>query len=144
MGTKVTKVKTNCDGEVSLNVNKETGTLVAKFIGVKQDTLCTVCRFKEFCFIVSGDIAAETNTPLETPKKVVTKPEPVTLPEGTKTILVKAFTGMAIGELPIIVEEEDAIEVLTKGGQSIRFDKVTGLQINCKNPRYANRIEGAQ
>lgn len=61
-------------------------------------------------------------------------------PKG-KTVSVFAFTGMALGELEIVKENETTVEVVKSDGKKLIFDKVSGLQINCKHPRYANRIK---
>jgi hypothetical protein len=50
---------------------------------------------------------------------------------------------MPIGELPITAETKTTIEVQTSSGEHIKFDRKTGLQVNAKNPRFANKIEVA-
>lgn len=72
------------------------------------------------------------------PKQIPNTP-PVVI-DGKKLYSVYAFTGMRIGELEVVAETEETIEILSKSSQALLFDRKTGLQINCKNPRFANRI----
>ncbi len=60
--------------------------------------------------------------------------------EADKMVTVRAFTGMLIGSFEIEEETNSTITVTTAKGL-MEFDKVTGLQTNANNPRYANRIE---
>lgn len=58
----------------------------------------------------------------------------------TKTVVMKAFTGMWIGEFEIIKETKKTITVATKKGE-LKFDKATGIQLDANNPKFANHIE---
>lgn len=57
-----------------------------------------------------------------------------------KTVVMKAFTGMLIGEFEIIKETKKTITVATKKGE-LKFDKTTGIQLDANNPKFANHIE---
>lgn len=57
-----------------------------------------------------------------------------------KTVVMKAFTGMWIGEFEIIKETKKTITVATKKGE-LKFDKTTGIQLDANNPKFANHIE---
>lgn len=61
-------------------------------------------------------------------------------PKG-KTVEVFAFTGMRLGDLEVTKETKSLIEVVRGDGKTLVFDKNTGLQKNCKNARFANRIK---
>ena len=56
-----------------------------------------------------------------------------------KTVVMKAFTGMLIGEFEIIKETKKTITVATKKGE-LKFDKTTGIQLDANNPKFANHI----
>jgi hypothetical protein len=56
-------------------------------------------------------------------------------------VQVRAFTGMVIGTFEVVGETKDSIEVVTKKGDKLIFDKATGLQANANNPKFANRVE---
>lgn len=58
----------------------------------------------------------------------------------TKLVTMRAFTGMRIGEFPVIHETSDYIIVETRTNQ-LKFSKKTGRQVNAKKPAYANMIE---
>ena len=60
--------------------------------------------------------------------------------KATKTVVMKAFTGMWIGEFEIIKETKKTITVATKKGE-LKFDKTTGIQLDANNPKFANHIE---
>ena len=60
--------------------------------------------------------------------------------KATKTVVMKAFTGMWIGEFEIIKKTKKTITVLTKKGE-LKFDRTTGIQLNANNPKFANHIE---
>jgi hypothetical protein len=60
-------------------------------------------------------------------------------PKG-KTVPVFAFTGMKLGDLEIVKETSKYLEVRKSNGKTMKFDKKTGLQVDCKNPRFANRL----
>lgn len=62
--------------------------------------------------------------------------------EKVETVVMKAFTGMLIGEFKVVAETSEAITVETKKGE-LSFDKKTGIQLNPNNPKFANRIERA-
>ena len=65
-------------------------------------------------------------------KKAKKKPE--------KVVSVFAFTGMRLGELEVIKETEKEIRVRKGDGKEMTFSKETGLQVDAKNARFANRI----
>lgn len=60
--------------------------------------------------------------------------------KATKTVVMKAFTGMWIGEFEVIKETKKTITVATKKGE-LKFDKTTGIQLDANNPKFANHIE---
>lgn len=60
--------------------------------------------------------------------------------KATKTVVMKAFTGMWIGEFEVIKETKKTITVVTKKGE-LKFDKATGIQLDANNPKFANHIE---
>lgn len=60
--------------------------------------------------------------------------------EKVETVVMKAFTGMLIGEFKVVAEDTEVIVIETKKGE-LSFDKKTGIQINPNNPKFANRIE---
>lgn len=55
------------------------------------------------------------------------------------TVIMVAFTGMELGEFKIMEETESIVTVSTKKWD-LRFDKLTGIQLNPKNERFANKI----
>ena len=57
-----------------------------------------------------------------------------------KTVMVYAFTGMKLGELEVTSETKKEIVTVRGDGKTLIFDKKTGLQSNCKNARFANKI----
>lgn len=57
-----------------------------------------------------------------------------------ETVVMKAFTGMWIGEFEIIKKTKKTITILTKKGE-LKFDRTTGIQLNANNPKFANHIE---
>lgn len=63
-----------------------------------------------------------------------------TVEEKVETVVLRAFTGMLIGEFKVVAETSEAITVETKKGE-LSFDKKTGIQLNPNNPKFANRIE---
>lgn len=73
---------------------------------------------------------------LEASKKLIEKHGDKT----AKTVVMKAFTGMWIGEFEIIKETKKTITVATKKGE-LKFDKATGIQLDANNPKFANHIE---
>lgn len=59
--------------------------------------------------------------------------------DGEKTVEVKAFTGMLIGTFAVV--KETATEVVIKTSRGLlRFDTTTGVQLDARNKRFANRI----
>ena len=60
--------------------------------------------------------------------------------KAVKTVVMKAFTGMWIGEFEIIKETKKTITVITKKGE-LKFDKATGIQLDANSPKFANHIE---
>lgn len=62
--------------------------------------------------------------------------------EKVETVVMKAFTGMLIGEFKVVAEDAEVIVIETKKGE-LSFDKKTGIQLNPNNPKFANRIERA-
>lgn len=62
--------------------------------------------------------------------------------EKAETVVMKAFTGMLIGEFKVVAEDAEVIIIETKKGE-LSFDKKTGIQMNPNNPKFANRIERA-
>lgn len=60
--------------------------------------------------------------------------------KAAKTVVMKAFTGMWIGEFEVIKETNKTITVATKKGE-LKFDKATGIQLDANNPKFANHIE---
>jgi hypothetical protein len=130
---KVENTKTPCGGDLVLTTSKEHSTVSGKFVGIKIGTECESCAYKMFCLLQFNPTSRVKKTPTAKP--------PVPAPaEPVERVMVYAFTGMPIGELAILDDLKDVIEVETKGGQKLVFDKTTGIQTNCKNPKYANRI----
>jgi hypothetical protein len=86
-----------------------------KFNDIKQVARCEECPFFELCPLIDR--------------------------EDVTYISVVAFTGMVIGIFPIVRDTLLFIEVETKKGQLLRFDRKSGVQTNCNNSRYANRVE---
>ena len=60
---------------------------------------------------------------------------------GEDEVVMRAFTGMLIGVFKIVKKTKTYIAVETARGQSLKFDKKTGIQMDAKNPKFANRIE---
>lgn len=59
--------------------------------------------------------------------------------DGEKTVEMKAFTGMLIGTFAVV--KETATEVVIKTARGLlRFDTTTGVQLDAKNKKFANRI----
>lgn len=61
--------------------------------------------------------------------------------EKRTTVIVRAFTGMLLGEFEVVEETKKLLIVKTKKGDALKFDKSTGLQTNGNNPKFANHIE---
>lgn len=55
-------------------------------------------------------------------------------------VVMRAFTGMLIGVFKIVKQTKTYVAVKTAKGDLMKFDKKTGLEMNAKNPRFANRI----
>lgn len=55
-------------------------------------------------------------------------------------VVMRAFTGMLIGVFKIAKQTKTYIMIKTAKGDEMKFDKKTGLEMNAKNPRFANRI----
>lgn len=60
--------------------------------------------------------------------------------EAQQVVEVQAFTGMVIGWFKVITESKDTYTVMTKQGKFLDFDKNTDVQINAKNPKFANKL----
>ena len=60
---------------------------------------------------------------------------------GEDEVVMRAFTGMLIGVFKIVKRTKTYIAVETSKGQPLKFDKKTGIQMDAKNPKFANRIE---
>jgi hypothetical protein len=60
--------------------------------------------------------------------------------QAAAEVKVVAFTGMPIGMLPVVNETDKTLTVQTARGQTLIFDKVTRVQINASNARFANRL----
>lgn len=55
-------------------------------------------------------------------------------------IEVKAFTGMKIGLFKATKAEDGLLQAWTKAGKLMLFDPKTDIQVNSKNPKFANKI----
>lgn len=55
-------------------------------------------------------------------------------------VVVRAFTGMLIGKFKVEKETSKTIIVKTHKGK-MKFDKASGLQLDARNPKFANRID---
>ena len=53
---------------------------------------------------------------------------------------VKAFTGMKIGLFKATKADDGLLDVWTKANKLLRFDPKTEVQVNAKNPKFANKI----
>lgn len=56
-------------------------------------------------------------------------------------VVMRAFTGMLIGVFKIAKQTKNQIVVKTATGKEMKFDRKTGIELNCKNPKFANRIK---
>lgn len=113
-----------CKGKIEYTIDKENTLVALKFLNpTPSEEICADCPYVILC------------SQLSLPK---TAQKPPQLSVGT--IQVYAFTGMSLGELPIIKETKNHIEVQTKKGDILKFDKVTGKQLNAKNPRFGNTL----
>lgn len=125
----VKKQATLCGGELTLTVYKATNSITGKFTNIKVSGTCAVCPLRDVCAIQFNNGTPKSRKAPEAVKDII---EP--------KVMVYAFTGMPIGELSVIADGTDVIEVETKGGNKLVFDKATGIQTNCKNPAFANRL----
>lgn len=111
---------TVCQGEVIYSANKKANSVTAVFKKVSPaPEVCASCPLHALCTQLIG-----------TPPKA----------KKEKRIAVTAFTGMPIGELLVTHETKTSIEVVTRKNILLKFDKKTGLQLNAKDARFANRI----
>ena len=60
--------------------------------------------------------------------------------EAQQVVEVRAFTGMVIGWFKVLTESKETYTVMTKQGKFLDFDKNTDVQINAKNPKFANKL----
>lgn len=60
---------------------------------------------------------------------------------GEDEVVMRAFTGMLIGVFKIVKQTKTYIAVETADGKTLKFDKKTGIQMDAKNPKFANRIK---
>ena len=60
--------------------------------------------------------------------------------EAPYIVEVKAFTGMKIGLFKATKADDGLLEVWTKANKLLRFDPKTEVQVNAKNPKFANKI----
>lgn len=118
---------TPCGGKLQVSTAKEYSTVNLKFVGVVIGEACQACPFHIMCTLQFDGTPAKPVAPKEEK------------PKG-KTVVVLAFTGMAIGEFEVTAEDEAILEVTTRKGIKMAFDRASGLQMNCKNARYANRL----
>jgi hypothetical protein len=116
---KGTSEPTPCRGAVNYTVNPVVSTITCRFAALTQGAVCATCPWSKLCQQLF-----------------------VPVPE-VKKVLVKAFSGMPIGELPITQETPKYIEVRTNKGITLKFDRKSGLQMNATNPKYANKIDPA-
>ena len=117
-----------CKGVITFKTNKNLITL--NFAEVSQSkSKCPKCAHSYLCSLVHPETDKILNP--ATPKMDTT---------GFPTIKVVAFTGMPIGNLPIIADTPTSITVITKKQLKLEFDKATGTQINATKPHFANRI----
>lgn len=74
--------------------------------------------------------------------KVTEAPKAKKVAEATE-IAVFAFTGMDLGNFPIVSKTAKITVVLTKKGE-LSFDTKTGAQLDAAKPKFANRIGGTK
>lgn len=61
---------------------------------------------------------------------------------GHQIVELNAFTGMKIGLFPVEFDTNvNTMYIWTKNNKLLTFDSHIGIQINAKNPRFANKIE---
>lgn len=77
----------------------------------------------------------------ELQEKIEAAKTPETQAEERTTVIVRAFTGMLLGEFEVVKETKKLLIVKTKKGNELKFDKSTGLQTNGNNPKFANYVE---
>lgn len=80
---------------------------------------------------------SEKKTKKGTKREYKDTPESV----GEDEVVMRAFTGMLIGVFKVVKKTKTYIAVETAKGQPLKFDKKTGIQMDAKNPKFANRIE---
>lgn len=56
-------------------------------------------------------------------------------------VVMRAFTGMLIGVFKVVSRGDEVIAVEMADGTRRNFSAETGKELNCKNPRYSNRID---
>lgn len=73
----------------------------------------------------------------EEPTPKITKEQKVLM------VTLKAFTGMNLGQYPVLPSHSDTTDVITIQTQKgiLKFNAKTKLQLKAKNPKFANRIE---
>ncbi len=60
---------------------------------------------------------------------------------GHQIVELNAFTGMKIGLFPVEFDTNvNTMYIWTKSNKLLTFDSHIGVQINAKNPRFANKI----
>ncbi len=101
--------------------------------GIKRDLGKTGCKLE--------DVIKFTETTVETETKDAKKPtKKTTKKQATITVILKAFTGMNIGTYTAQITK-DGYKITTKNGKEMEF-KADGTQkVDCKNPKFNNRIE---
>ena len=57
-----------------------------------------------------------------------------------ETVGMVGFTGMNLGIFVVEKADKNTITVINKKGVEMIFDRATGIQVNPKDDRYANRI----
>lgn len=60
--------------------------------------------------------------------------------EAQYIVEVKAFTGMKIGLFKATKAADGLLDVWTKADKLLRFDPKTDVQVNAKNPKFANKL----
>lgn len=112
---KTTTVRTLCGGGINSLVDRTKKSANIKFEGISECHQCPVCPYRLMC--------------------------PVDRKTTLKTIEVKAYNGLVVGMLPIVNERRTYIEVETRKGRIIRFDRTTGVQRNAIDSKFANTID---
>ena len=60
--------------------------------------------------------------------------------EAQYIVEVKAFTGMKLGLFKATKAADGLLDVWTKADKLLRFDPKTDIQVNAKNPKFANKL----